>query len=82
MVRAIGVLVLASVLGGCATAQTYPDQTLTVRWQRLVDEAGGTCQRCAVTQREVRLATDTLRRSLRPLNMTVVLDERPITPEE
>jgi hypothetical protein len=82
MTRAIGVFVLASVLGGCATAQTYRDQTLTVRWQRLVDKPGGTCQRCAATQHEVRLATDTLKRSLRPLNMKVVLDEQPITPAE
>jgi hypothetical protein len=62
--------------------QTYPDRTLTVRWQRLVNEAGGTCQRCATTQGEVRLAADTLKRSLRPLNMKVVVEERPMTREE
>ena len=82
MTRTIGVLALASVLGGCATTQTYPDRTLTVRWQRMVDDTGGTCQRCAATGREIRLAADTLKRSLRPLNMSVVLDERPLTPQE
>ena len=82
MTRAIGVLALASILGGCATTPTYPDRTLTVRWQRLVNEGGGTCQRCATTQAEVRLAADTLKRSLRPLNMKVVVEEQPITQEE
>jgi hypothetical protein len=82
MNRAIGVLALASILGGCATTQTYSDRTLTVRWQRLVNDVGGTCQRCATTQHEVRLAADTLERSLRPLNMKVLVEERPMTPEE
>ena len=78
----IGMVALTAVLGGCATTQTYPDRTLTVRWQRLVDETGGTCQRCGATEGQVRLAADTLRRSLRPLNMRVVLEERPLTPEQ
>jgi hypothetical protein len=82
MTRAIGVVVLACVLGGCATTPAYPNRTLTLRWQRLVDEIGGTCDRCAATQDEVRLAADTLGRSLRPLNMRVVLEELPITAEE
>lgn len=82
MTRVIGVAVLVSVLGGCAMTQTYPRRTLRINWQRLVDEAGGTCQRCATTQHEVRLAAGTLARSLRPLNMQVVLEERPITAEE
>jgi hypothetical protein len=50
-----------------------------VRWQRLVNESGQTCPRCGDTQREVRLAADTLRRCLRPLNMEVALEETPMT---
>jgi hypothetical protein len=82
MIRAIAVFAVVSVLGGCATTQTYPERTLTVRWQRLVDETGETCRRCGSTQREVHLAVDTLDRSLRPLNMKVVLQKLPLTPEQ
>jgi hypothetical protein len=66
MSRAMGILALVSILEGCATTQARPNGTLTVRWQRLVGETGATCQRCAATQREVRLAADSLKRSLPP----------------
>ena len=73
MTRVLCVAALMYVVGGCATTQIYPRKTLSINWQRLADEAGGTCQRCAITQREVRLAVDTLTHALRPLNMHVVL---------
>ena len=55
--------------------------TLTVHWQRLADKMGKTCQRCSDTQREVRVAVDILKRSLRPLNMRVLVEEMPMSPE-
>ena len=66
---------------GCASPFAGSKQTLTVRWQRLVDETGGTCERCATTRQEVRLAADTLKRALRPLNMRVALEEVAMSPE-
>ncbi len=71
----------ANMLSGCASPLAGRQQTLTVKWQRLVNEAGDTCQRCFDTQREVRVAADILGRSLRPLNMRVRVEERPMSPE-
>ncbi len=76
------VIVPMSALAACSARQIAPEQTLTIRWQRLVDDAGETCERCALTQREVRLAADVLWRSLRPLNVKVALKEVPMSPEE
>jgi hypothetical protein len=82
MTRSIGVVGLVFALGGCATSPVYPHRSIHIHWQRLVDETGNTCQRCATTQDEVRLAADTLTRVLRPLNMDVVREERPMPPDE
>ena len=73
--------VLAVALSGCALPLAGRKHTLTVSWQRLVDEMGKTCQRCSDTQREVRVAADILTRSLRPLNMRVLVEEVPMSPE-
>ncbi|MHC4695217.1 MAG: DUF2703 domain-containing protein [Planctomycetota bacterium] len=70
----------AVVLSGCASPLAGRKHTLTVKWQRLVDETGNTCGRCSDTQREVRIASDILKRSLRPLNMHVVVEEMPMSP--
>ena len=50
-------------------------KTLTIRWQRLVDEAGKTCERCGSTGEDLRRAAETLERSLAPLGMAVALEE-------
>ena len=68
-------------LSGCALPLAGRKDTLTVSWQRLVDETGKTCQRCSDTQREVRAAADILKRSLRPLNINVLVEEVPMSPE-
>ncbi len=49
--------------------------TLTIRWRRLVDETGRTCERCGSTGEELRRAVETLGWSLAPLGMAVVLEE-------
>lgn len=56
-------------------------KTLTIRWQRLVDD-GKTCPRCSDTGEEVRKAADLLGRALEPLDIGVVLEEGEIGPQE
>ena len=80
LVKIAGALVLTAILVGCVSTPLGPKAAITVRWQRLVTEAGETCDRCLNTQEEVGLATDTLRRCLRPLNIEVALEETPMTP--
>lgn len=48
---------------------------IVINWQRLVDEHGGTCPRCAGTQDELDLAAGRLRAALAPLGFDVRLDE-------
>jgi hypothetical protein len=69
---------LAVVLGGCATRMPHlaegPLQTLTIRWQRLVDASDETCPRCATTEEEVQRALGHLKRSLAPVGIDVRLE--------
>lgn len=53
---------------------------LGIRWQRLVDERGQTCQRCASTEKEVQNAFHTLRQSLAPLGIEVSLEKEALDP--
>ncbi len=56
-------------------------KTLTVRWQRLVDEEGQTCERCGSTEKEVQEAMASLRKSLGALGIDVVLEKKALSPE-
>ena len=56
-------------------------KTLTVRWQRLVDEEGQTCKRCGSTEKEVQEAIASLRKSLGALGIDVVLEKKALSPE-
>jgi hypothetical protein len=47
--------------------------TLTIRWQRLVDESGRTCVRCGTTGESVEEAYRLLKQSLAPLGLEVEL---------
>ena len=49
-------------------------QTLTIRWQRLVDASDETCPRCATTEQEVHRAVAHLQRSLAPVGIEVRLE--------
>lgn len=51
-------------------------KTLTILWQRLVDERGQTCDRCGATETAVEDAVQTLQRSLGELGIAVVLEKR------
>ncbi len=71
-------LVVTSGIGfapmdGWRTTQVC-DTTLTIRWQRLVDDRGETCQRCGLTEEEVETAVRSLRSSLQPLGIRLVLE--------
>lgn len=55
-------------------------KTLTVQWQRLVDEEGQTCDRCGTTETAVEDAIQKLKRSLRELDIDVVLEKKALSP--
>ena len=76
-----------ALLAGCGVATNHPTggkdmKTLQIRWQRLVDEQGQTCDRCGSTQEELQQALKSLKASLRPLGIRVALVENPLAPEE
>lgn len=56
-------------------AAATPTKTLTIRWQRLVNKDGGTCDRCAGTDSAIREAERSLSPALAALGVRVVLEE-------
>jgi hypothetical protein len=56
--------------------------TLAIRWQRLVDTGGGTCDRCGETERSVDEAHRLLAAALQPLGIRVGLAKTQISPEQ
>lgn len=54
---------------------------LTIRWQRLVDEKGQTCERCASTETEIQKAFEILEKSLAPLELKVTLEKIALDPK-
>jgi hypothetical protein len=55
---------------------------LAIRWQRLVDHEGKTCDRCGGTQGELLKAFDQLKRALCPLGIRVTLEEKELSLRE
>lgn len=55
---------------------------LQIRWQRLVDEKGQTCDRCGITETLVDEAVNKLKGSLKGLGIDVVLEKNAISPSE
>ncbi len=51
-------------------------QTLTIVWQRLLDEQGNTCPRCQGTGETVRRAIERLKTVLEPLDVQPMLECR------
>lgn len=85
MVLTVAVLAVGTATGfwvgaSAKTQSAQKDQvelkTLTIEWQRLVGNTGQTCDRCGSTQGEVRKAHALLRKSLSPLGINVVLEEK------
>ena len=52
---------------------------LKIKWQRLVDEGGQTCDRCAGTGDEIQVAADMLREALAPLGIAVVTETKKLS---
>ena len=50
-------------------------KTLTIRWQRLVNESGQTCVRCGETGDTLKTALNKLKKSLSELDIEVELKE-------
>lgn len=50
-------------------------KTLTIRWQRLVNEGGETCLRCDETGGVLEKAVDRLKKALAELNIVVALQK-------
>ena len=55
-------------------------KALQVRWQRLVDDSNQTCARCGSTGAAVERAVEMLKRSLRELEIDVVLKTEALDP--
>lgn len=53
-----------------------------IRWQRLVDNAGDTCDRCGGTERSIEQARRTLAASLKPLGLHVRVIKTQLTAEQ
>ena len=51
---------------------------LPIVWQRLVSDDGRTCDRCGATRTELTSAVTLLRRSLSPLDIEPMLEQREI----
>ena len=54
-------------------------KVLKIRWQRLVDEHGQTCDRCGTTETAVENAIQKLKRSLKELDIDVVVEKKALT---
>lgn len=54
-------------------------KVLEIRWQRLVDEHGQTCDRCGTTEIEVENAIQKLKRSLKELDIDVVVEKKALS---
>lgn len=85
MKRATAFGILIVLLCGCGTLGAKPSggntmSTLLVTWQRLVDDKGRTCDRCGTTEKAVEDAVQQLKRSLKELNIDVVLEKTTIDP--
>lgn len=55
-------------------------KTITILWQRLVNEKGQTCERCGLTEKELQKAIQSLKESLTPLGIKVFLKKEPLDP--
>lgn len=54
-------------------------KTLRIKWQRLVDEKGETCDRCGATESAVDETLQRLKSSLLPLDIDVLLEKEAIS---
>ncbi len=86
MRKCIAIMMVVGFVCGCGNSGFRVSKgenmkTLTIRWQRLVDEEGQTCKRCGSTEKEVQEAIASLRKSLGALGIDVVLEKKALSPE-
>lgn len=77
------ILLALIIAGGSAFAgskEVNHTKTITISWQRLVDEKGQTCERCASTEEELQKAFQSLKQSLTPLRIEVILEKKALNP--
>lgn len=55
-------------------------KTLTLEWQRLLDQYERTCPRCGATEQEVEKAVTSLKRELNPFGINISLVKKAIDP--
>lgn len=67
-------------LAGCASPAQ--NKTLVIRWQRLVDDKGATCDRCGNTEHSIDEAQRLLTACLKPLGMRVQVSKTSLTAEQ
>ena len=85
MRKAVIITIVFSLFVYCtiviANATGEPNmKVLQIRWQRLVDKQGRTCDRCGTTETSVEDAFQTLKRSLKELDIEVVLEKKALSP--
>ena len=52
-------------------------KVMKIKWQRLlIDESGQTCPRCGSTENEMEKAVNTLKQSLAPLGIEVIIEKK------
>ncbi len=56
-------------------------KTLSIEWQRLLDEHKKTCPRCGSTEQQVEKAAASLTRELKPFEINVSLVKKAVEPE-
>ena len=62
----------------CSPSDKESVTTLKIKWKRLVSK-GETCPRCGSTEEELRKAVSTLKQSLAPLGMRVLLEKEELS---
>ncbi len=80
VLKNLGFAVCLLLLAGCATTSKQAEagkekHVLQVRWQRLVDAKGQTCDRCGLTEKAAQDGVKKLRRSLKAVGIEVVLEK-------
>ncbi len=69
----------------CFAGEAVPEsedvkmKILKIKWQRLIYDKDKTCQRCGTTGKEVHIAIEKLKASLKPLGIEVVLKEEALS---
>ncbi len=86
MRRCFAMLITIVFVCGYATiwsrgSEEKETKTLTIRWQRLVNEKGQTCERCGSTEKELQEAVRSLKKSLGALGIEVVFEKKALDPE-